>query len=204
MARIGVSITKSVPFRNSVQEFSNVYFYDSVGALPTQAEAISLIDSIVAEEKTWHSTAVTFVRGRLWSQTGDKATSEMIDQHNLSGTGARSTVAGMDKERAYLFRIRAGSDSRGNPVYLRKWYHSCGQFATGIPPSTAVLENTSGFAQADRDTMAGIMSTIGATGGGAEAWKLCSKNGRFPTAGANFQAHQYLEHHQMGDMWRAQ
>jgi hypothetical protein len=31
MARIGLSITKSVAFRNSTQEFSNVYYYNNGG-----------------------------------------------------------------------------------------------------------------------------------------------------------------------------
>lgn len=203
MARIGISITKSCPFRNSVQEFSNVYFFDGGVALPDQTEAESLIDELVSIEKTFHSTAVTFVRGRLWSQTGDKATSNMIAQKNLSGTGVTSLVSGMDRERAYLVRVRAGSDSRGNPVYLRKWYHSCGGFAGGVLPSVTILDNTSGFSVAQKDAIVNAVDPISEIGAGGNR-TICAKSGRNPDLTANWQAHNYLEHHQMGDMWRAQ
>jgi hypothetical protein len=204
MARIGISITKSCPFRNSVQEFSNVYYYSNgAGVLPDQPTAASLIDELVTDEKTWHSSGVTFVRGRCWSQVGTPAGNEMIDQHNLSGVGSMTTVASFDKERAYLFRLRAGNDSRGNPVYLRKWYHSCGLFDTGLTPSSAILENASGWSSANRTQMANKMDTIRRIGASG-VWQLCSKNGRTEGTGQTFEAHQFLEHHQLGDMWRAQ
>jgi hypothetical protein len=203
MPRIGVSITKSVAFRNSTQEFSNVYFYEML-SYPDVAAAGTLIDNLVSLEKTFHGVNVTFIRGRLWKQTADKATSEMITQKNLSGTGARTVVSGLDKERAYLFRLRAGVDVRGNPVYLRKWFHACAQFSSGVAPGSTILDNSTGFSQPDRDTMVASMQAIGDANGSAGAPKLCAKGGRQADAGANWSAHQYLEHHQLGDMWRAQ
>jgi hypothetical protein len=205
MAHIGVSITKSTAFRSSVQEFSNVYYYeDPGGALPDQTEAGEIIDELTALEKGWHSTGVTFVRGRLWSNTHDKATSEMILQKNLSGTGSLAAVSGMDKERAYLFRLRAGVDSRGNPVYLRKWYHTCGNGPGNVVPNTNVLANTAGFSTTERNTMAAAIPPVDVTAGGGQAWNLEAKSYRKPNSGAAWEAHQFLEHHQMGDQWRAQ
>ena len=203
MARIGVSITKSTSFRNSVQEFSNVYYYEML-ALPSSAAADTLIDNLVALEKTFHSSAVTFVRGRLWSETGNKATNEMITQKNLSGIGARSVTTNMDKERAFLFRVRAGVDSRGNPVYFRKWFHACGVFYSGQTITAAQLENTSGFGTPDRTSMVSAMQAIGDANGSAGAPKLVAKSGRTSNVGATWEAHPFLEHHQLGDMWRAQ
>lgn len=202
MPRIGISITKSTAFRNSTQEFSNVYFYEGV-SLPTISEADALIDTVVAREKTWHSASVTFVRGRLWSETGNKATSEMITQKNLSGTGARASSASFDKERAFLFRLRAGNDSRGNPVYLRKWFHACGVFYTGQTVQSAWLDQTAGFGSTERTALEGQMNSIGDLTGGGGPWKLCAKSGRLPTAGQTWRSHDFLEHHQLGDMWRA-
>lgn|SRR5215203_63457 len=204
MTRIGLSITKSVPFRNSVQEFSNVYYYDGLSGAPSETDAGNLIDQQVAREKTWHSANVTFVRGRLWEQTGDKATTQMITQKNLSGTGARSTDASQDRERAFLFRLRAGSDSRGNPVYLRKYFHACGAFVGTTLPSAAQYAQTTGFTQAERDAQVAQMNSIGGIGSGTTLGVLCSKNGRLPDAGATWQAHAFFEHHQLGDQWRAQ
>lgn len=203
MPRVGISITKSVPFRNSVQEFSNVYYYQNTGSLPSQSGAAAMIDELVAIEKTMHSTAVTFVRGRCWSQGGSPGTNEMIEQHNLSGTGSQTLVTNMDKERAFLFRWRAGSDSRGNPVYLRKWYHSCGRFDVAVAVATSYLENTTGFTSGERTTLEGKANNINTLTSGGGGWELVAKSGRQRTTGAAV-AHPFLEHHQLGDMWRAQ
>jgi len=202
MARIGVSITKSIPFRGSTQEFSNVYYYEML-SLPDITAADTIIDNLVTLEKTFHAASVTFVRGRLWSQTGSPSTNEMITQKNLSGTGARAAVSSFDPERALLFRLRAGNDSRGNPVYLRKWYHSNGQFTSANAIGTGLLQQTTSFTTAERAALVAAMSAIGDANGSAGAPKICSKGGRLPTVGQTWSAHQWLEHHQLGDMWRA-
>lgn len=203
MPRIGVSITKSTPFRNSVQEFSNVYYYEATG-VPSQAQADTIIDNLTAYEKTFHSNTTTFVRGRCWTTGGTKAENNMISQKNLSGTGARTGSATFDKERAFLFRLRAGVDSRGQPVYLRKWYHVQGEFVSGASVPATVTGNTSSFSVAERSAQVAAMNQIGDGVGSPLALRLCSKNGRLPTAGEVWNAHQFLEHHQLGDMWRAQ
>lgn len=202
MARVGVSITKSTSFRGATQEFSNVYYYDMSG-VPTISEADAIIDKIVAKEKTMHATNVTFVKGRLWHETGDKQTTNMISTKTLSGTGSQSTITGFDKERAFLVRIRAGNDSRGNPVYLRKWWHSCGQFDAAVSSSGTILENTAGFNTAERNAIVAKVGWVGNADGAAGQLTLVSKKGRVTDAGAPWQAHQYLEHRQLGDMWRA-
>lgn len=203
MPRIGVSITKSTSFRGSTQEFTNVYYYE-IGIMPDASAANTIIDNLTTMEKTFHSTLVTFVRGRLWSQVGAPGSNEMISQKNLSGTGARTSVTGMDKERAYLVRLRAGNDSRGNPVYFRKWYHSCGQFTSATGISTGQLDQTSQISAGDKALIVAAVAGIGDANGSANAPKLCSKVGRLATVGANWESHNYLEHHQLGDMWRAQ
>lgn len=203
MTRVGISITKSTAFRNSTQEFSNVYYYDGLAGVPSVTDADALIDQVANREKTWHAASVTFVRGRLWTQVGSPGSNEMISQKNLSGTGARTSLT-YDKERAFLFRLRAGVDSRGNPVYLRKWYHACGSFVSTTSPPTGVLDNTTSFSQTDRDAQVAQMNSIGAIGSGVTAGVLCAKGGRLPTAGQVWTAHAFLEHHQLGDQWRAQ
>jgi len=203
MARIGVSITKSTTFRDSVQEFTNVYYYEMLN-LPNEAEAQTLLGNLVSLEKTFHTTNVIFVRGRVWSQGGSPGANNMITQQNLSGTGARAFDSNWDKERAWLFRLRAGSDSRGNPVYLRKWYHSVGAFFSGQVISAAIYANTTGISASDKTSMRAQMQAIGDANGSAGAPKLCAKSGRVPTVGEVWQPHTYLEHHQLGDQWRAQ
>jgi hypothetical protein len=203
MARVGISITKSTAFRNSTQEFSNVYYYEMLN-LPNESEATAMIDNLTALEKTFHGTGVTFVRGRCWSQQGSPGSNNMISQKNLTGTGARLAVASLDKERAFLFRLRAGSDGRGNPVYLRKWFHACAEFVTGQGVASPTQANTSGFSAGERAAQVAAMNAIGDANGSNGAPKLCSKGGRLPTVGETWSAHAFLEHRQLGDQWRAQ
>jgi hypothetical protein len=204
MPIIGITITKEVPFRDSVQQFTNMYFYNNgVGGVPDATAAEALIDELVASEKTWHSSSVEFVYARCWHQTLLAITTEMIFQKPLSGTGAASGIASFDRERAYLFRWRAGNDSRGQPVYLRKWYHSCGLFASASGAvGSGILENTTGFTAGARTAMANLVQAVANLGGSPGPWDLCAKSGRGITGSVFPECHKYLEHHQMGDNWR--
>lgn len=203
MARVGVSITKSTAFRNSTQEFSNVYYYTDSGGTPSVSDADALIDALVTFEKPIHGTNVTFVRGRCWTQGGSPGTNNMISQKTLSGTGARSSVTSFDKERAFLFRLRAGNDSRGNPVYLRKWFHACGSLYAGQTVQSAWLDQTSAFGTTEENAMNLIIDPVKNISAAGRTWSLCSKSGRNFDSGQGFKSHKYLEHHQLGDQWRA-
>jgi hypothetical protein len=203
MSIIGISITKEVAFRDSIQPFNNTYFYNNgTGGDPDQAGANNLIDELVAIEKAFHSTAVEFTFARCWRQGLTELLSIMLHQKALTGQGSTSASTTMDRERAYLFRRRAGSDSRGQPVYLRKYYHACGQFQGGPATIAAgILANLSGFSQAERDAMANNVNDISGLAAAGGGWEICAKSGRAPTE-ANWQCHRYLEHHQLGDQWR--
>jgi hypothetical protein len=202
MAIIGISITKEVGFRDSIQPFSNMYFYNNgAGGSPDNTAANNLIDELVLIEKGFHSTGVEFIFGRCWLQTLTEIGTVMIHQKILTGTGSLTLDPSLDKERAFLFRRRAGQDSRGQPVYLRKWYHSVGAFPGLGSVTSAMKANDTGFIQAVRDSMAnncGAISTLSSGGGG---WSICAKSGRSPTE-PGWQSHRFLEHHQLGDQWR--
>jgi hypothetical protein len=205
LSRIGISITKEVAFRDNQQEFSNVYYYgNGSGALPSIVDAGALIDQLVALEKTFHSSLVSFVHARLWSAGQGSALNEMLEEKTLTGTGSTTTDATMDKERTYMFQVPAGVDSRGKQVYLRKWYHSCGVFPGGPSPvGGTIMSNATGFLTANRTSMAtnaDDILTIGVTG--SPGWALVSKNGRNVSAVASMEAYKYLEHHQLGNQWR--
>jgi hypothetical protein len=201
---IGITITKETAFRESVQPFSNMYFFNNgIGNVPGENGAEVLLDELVNKEKARHSNLVEFTFGRVWLQTLLQSTTVMIFQKPLSGTGTASADAGMDKERAYLFRWRAGNDSRGNPVYLRKWYHTCGVFPGGPSPIPAgITANTLAFTAAQRTAMASSAAAMAGIGGAGDPWELCAKSGRGLTEGQTPESHRFLEHHQLGDQWR--
>lgn len=185
MPRIGVSITKQTAYRGATQEFSNVYYYEMLST-PDAAAADNIIDNLTTLEKTFHGSPVTFVRGRVWTAGGGPTSNNMISQKLLTGAGGASVASYMDRERAYLFRLRAGNDSRGNPVYLRKWYHSCGPFTLAVTPTQTIFEQVAAFSTAQRNAGVAAMQAIGDANGSAGTPKLCSKVGRLPDAGAQW------------------
>jgi hypothetical protein len=208
MARYGVQVEKSTSFRGAAQPFSNTYYYEGAVANgdPTDPNAIgyanNILDDVVALERAIHGTNVTFVMARCWSQIGTKEQNQMLVQRALSGngTGAGPSTAA-DKERAFLVRFRAGNDTRGRPVYLRKWFHlDIGVIASeGI--SNAQLQQTAQLTSGQRsqlETWANGFKTI--TPGAGPNATLVAKNGR-PIDGSTT-AHPYFEHHQLGDAWR--
>lgn len=200
MPIVGVSITKTCSFRGVAQEFSNTYYYQT--PLPViSSVADSLIDNIVAKEKVLHSALVSFTFGRCWSAGGTKAENNMITQKSLSGTGTATTaLTGQDRERAFLVRFRAGNDVRGNPVYLRKWWHLQASVVGSQSLSNANLENTGQLSTALRGAIEGAADGFKSITALPQNFDLVSEKGRPITGGT--QAHPYLEHRQLGDAWR--
>lgn len=201
MSITGVSITKSVSFRGVQQEFSNVYYYSTPLGAMSVAEATSAVNTIVTAEKTWHSTDVSFVRAKVWSASGSKAENEMIYQTALSGTGSQATNTSLDRERAVLVQWRAGVDTLGRPVRLRKWFHICGAYSNGTQPTTTNMQNTSQINTAIRTDMATKANALKSITAVARNFDLVGPSGR-PTSG-DAVTHEYLEHHQLGDEWRS-
>lgn len=199
MAQIAVSITKRTAFRDAVQEFSNVYNYWYVGFNPGEGLAQSFIDNIVEIERLLHSTAVTFVKARVWSSGGTKAQNQMILQSQLTGTGVRAQNDLVDRERAFLVQWPAGLDVRGKPVRLKKWFHPCGD-GPGFGIDAPLLSNRSGMSDGQREAITNIANRLAPLTIGSGQYSLVSETGRFTEGKAI--AHRYFEHHQLGDQWR--
>lgn len=201
MPRVGVSITKSTSFRGVAEEFSNTYYYN-VGLIVTAAVADNLIDAVAGLEKPMFASNVTFVRGKVWSTGGTKAENQMLAQKNLSGTGtnAASASTAMDKERAFLVRARAGVDTKGRPVYLRKWWHLGIGTVNGVAVDNNMLQNTSQLTSAQRTQLQNWFDSFKLLTNLAQNFTLVAESGREITG--DTVAHPYLEHHQLGDQWR--
>lgn len=201
--RFGVNIQKRFAFRGGVQHFGNTYYYESNtgGAQPAIGTLDALVQDIVTKEKARHSQQITFVRGRLWSQIGTQAQNQMLVDNNLSGTGSATHAPAVDRERAWLVRFEAGSDSKGRPVYLRKWWHLLAVVG-GAGYTNGQTENMEELSQSHRDALVAFGNSIKeiTVGSPAVVFSLVSKNGREITGGT--QAHRFLEHRQLGDEWR--
>lgn len=201
MAIWGLSIEKTASFRGVAQVFANVYHYNDAGGSPSDADLTTLLDNIVAHEKTFHASSVTFVRGRVWSAGGSEAANQMRVDKSLSGTGALTNNGSFDRERAALVRWRAGSDSRGRPVYLRKWWHVMSTTLGGVAIGAGVIEQTAQLTQGQRDAFETTADNVISETVGGTVFTMCGPNGRAITGST--ECHPYLEHHQLGDMWRS-
>lgn len=200
MAIFGVSIEKSASFRGATQIFANVYHYDSAGGAPSDANLESLLDALVVIEKTFHASSVTFVRGRVWSAGGSPAANQMRVDKSLSGTGALTNDVSYDRERAVLVRWRAGVDSRGRPVYLRKWWHVMSTTFAGAAWGSGVYANTAQIGSTQRNTFETTADQVVSQTHGS-VFTMCGPSGRVITGDTI--AHEYLEHHQLGETWRS-
>lgn len=199
MGQISISITKRAAFRDSTQEWQNVYTYGSLAVNPQPSLANDMIDEVVTKEKAFHGTGVSFILGRVWSSGGTQAENQMISEKTLSGAGALTPPTAMDLERAFLIQWDAGSDSKGRPVRLKKWYH-CQAGMGGVSVSNAILQNFTGFTAANRTAIAAAADTL--TRISSAVWGLKAESGRERTGDGYPVAHKYLEHHQLGDQWR--
>lgn len=202
MGLIGVSITKSISFRGAAQEFANTYYYDVVGT-PNATVANEIIDAVTQKEKGMHATTVSFVRAKAWTAGGTNQQNNMLVQKNLSGAGSLTPATSTDRERAWLVRFRAGVDSRGRPVYLRKWLHLDVAALGGFTVSNSQLQQTAqldGTQKTALTNFANDVKTLTLVTNGFTSATLVGPNGRQITGAT--EAHPYLEHHQLGDMWR--
>jgi hypothetical protein len=202
MPRIGVSITKSTTFRGAAQEFANTYYYETPSVDQT-AYAGTLITALVDRERPMHASSVNFVRARAWSAGGTKAENQQLEQRNLSGTGSGGTTPNaLDRERAFLVRARAGNDSKGRPVYLRKWWHLGISIKGGESLSDGQMGNTATLGSGMRNALVADFNSFKTiiTTGSPTGSRLVSEKGR--EIDGDTVAHPYLEHHQLGDMWR--
>ena len=200
MARFGVSIEKSISYRGAAQPFANVYHYEG-GLTPSANVSLeNMLDQLVTKEKAIHSTAVAFLRGRVWSTGLGQSENNMIVDKALSGTGAETPHTIMDRERAFLVRFRAGTDSRGRPVYLRKWWHLDLNLVASTAISNAMLQQTAEMTTAQRAALVAIADGFKQLTVAGTPMNLVSQQGR-PISGSTT-AHRFLEHHQLGDEWR--
>jgi hypothetical protein len=201
MGQISISIVKRIIFRDSTQEFSNTYTYGSASANPDNTYALTLIDEVANLEKTFHANTVSFLRGSLWSSGGTVSQNQMIAEKILSGVGSGAANSSLDPERAILCQWPAGTDVKGRPVTLKKWYHIGGNMGD-VTFTAAHFSQATQFPSATRTAIADKVKPLTRIGSNLEEWGLIAPSGRERTGAGDPIAHKYLEHHQFGEGWR--
>jgi hypothetical protein len=177
MAHARVVITKGLPFRGGLEEFSNGYTLSVDGASLDGTAWAALIQALVDIEKAFHSPLAQFIRGT--GADGDGPIAHLRELNSIGLQGIGSTLIHPEVCVLAQATIRRGH-------YLAKYYH-IGRLQTA--PSTAdsavFVKNESSF------TTNLPKLTNGTLPGGA---RVCNSAGDSP---ANpFTVDDYLRVHQ--------
>lgn len=152
MAAPGVVLYKTFSYRGEAEEWGNTYHF--VGSAPTDpAGWRSLVDALVALEKTVLANLVTIERAICYENTDDSS----VYSYDLSafagtvaGTYNPTTMSSTVQEggTSYMARWDTGRrSSKGKPIYLRKYWHPA-MSPTGSPDQVDpdLVTATSAFA----------------------------------------------------------
>ena len=125
MAAPGVTLIKSFTYRGNPEEWSNQYHIQ--GSAPsTPAAWRSLVDDLVALEKTCYTTETTVVRAICYENTDDDAvyTYNLADFAGVVHGTCAPTSGAQAGDVAVLARWGTGRTStKGKPIYLYKFFH---------------------------------------------------------------------------------
>lgn len=122
-----VTLIKEFNYRGSLEEWSNTYLLDGVTPT-TPAEWKTLFDAIAASEKTCFRSTSYVVRAYGYTDASELAVASYDYKANnatIPGT-APYVQASHDKwagDQAGWLRMRVGTNVKGKPVYLRKYFH---------------------------------------------------------------------------------
>lgn len=132
MALYGVSITKNMQWRNTTEDFSNVYHYQLATTLDDTALA-NLVSQLVTAEKLVHTGNVTWKQGRVWLAGGTPAQNVTKLITDLSGTGSLTIGEHMYRELCVLIKFTTNRvSSTGRKITLKKFVHAESLPSTGI------------------------------------------------------------------------
>jgi hypothetical protein len=126
MSKPAVVLIKRFTYRGSPEEWSNKYFFNE-SPPTTDADWKTLVDALIAKEKTIYSLNTKAVRAYCY-QDGDNDADVLIDYTALGAevAGTMTTSGGAaapGDTAAWLRWATTKENTRGKTVYLRKYYH---------------------------------------------------------------------------------
>lgn len=149
MASAGIVLVKKFTYRGALEEWSNRYHFSDT-APTTPAAWKTLVDALAAQEKTIYQADIRIIRAYCYTDTSQDAAST-IDYTALGaeipGTFSSGGVPPDPGDCAMWIRwATSATNSRGKPIYLRKYYHgvvnsanTVGNDAVNGPQKAALL-----------------------------------------------------------------
>jgi hypothetical protein len=128
-SQVGLTIIKSMTYRGVAgEEWSNTYHFS--GGIPSDATAWkTLADALIAQEKTLYVADSVVVRAYGYDSDSDTATAVWSYDYlaaaaTVPGTCATTGSHVAAGDQAAWIRWPTGRlNSKGKPIYLRKYYH---------------------------------------------------------------------------------
>lgn len=158
MATVKVILTKSFPWRNGAEEWSNGYHL-VVPAIPDRAGFGAIIDAIWASvEAPIIGNPNNLVSALAYADPAGKSTESFAwppdgqpGQKKATGSAIPTPLVGYQAELCFLAKANCGRTAAGKPRYLTKYYHPlvgpAGDSTSGIraainAPLTKLIDGT--------------------------------------------------------------
>jgi hypothetical protein len=143
-AQNGIIVTKSFDYRGVPEEWSNKYWFTQTAPF-TSAQFRAVFDNIASHEKTLFSSATTIVGGRGYNDNDEHAHSVWeVDLTLAPDTPIPGTLAPGAAERqagdsaVFVWWKTSRKNTRGKPIYLRKYFHDV--YNEAGPPHDGVAD----------------------------------------------------------------
>jgi hypothetical protein len=178
-----VHITKGITWHGHVEEFENVWHYDTP-TITTDAGWDELIDAVVAAEKLVFPPGVSWLRARVHGPTDTTEADDIMRRvKDLTGVGSGTTSFVLPPELAVVASFYMGRSSRGFKIFLRKYLHGVSITGTG-----AAIGHTTGVSALGANQKAAfttLMNTCKTVTIGAGVNNLCTPKGLHIPAGTS-------------------
>lgn len=163
-----ITIVKTMPYRGLPEEWANTYHF--LGTTPANDAAWkALADAIWAQEKVFIDSTVKISKAFGYEAGNESSVFQVnyADPPNVQTAGSGSSNSAPSGDVAAWVRWSTGTrNSKGRPIYLRKYFH-------GVPATGGVGDSITATARAGMATYAGKM-TDGSLPGG---FKVCGPQG---------------------------
>ena len=147
---VGITLVKRFTYRgDATEEFSNQYWLS--GSIPSDNTAWqTLIDALVAQEKTCYTADATIVRAYGYNSDADDATAVYVkDWLAGGGSGVAGTLTvesgalrNMGDTAVWIRWKTSRLNTRGKAIYLRMYFHDAWSHASNAPDQTSTNQLT--------------------------------------------------------------
>jgi hypothetical protein len=133
----GITLVKSMSYRGKTELWSNTYWLTAAPPVGAAGWA-TLIDALIAQEKTLYGPEISIVKGYAYTDPSDDRVAVYVHDKTgtpVAGTGAFNLGQGSPGDSAMWIRWKTSRlSTKGKPIYLRKYYH--GAVATVVNGQT--------------------------------------------------------------------